>query len=140
MYELSEPRLTHRPHDGVETVAVPVDSLLEERSWSQAQLETLLHRAAREELLVRQGDRVALTRKGWSAAWRVTRNHRLWELFLIQHADIAPSHVDRDADQVEHVLDPALIDQLEAALADEHPDLAAPVSPHRLTVNGGGAA
>ncbi|MCC6359514.1 MAG: iron ABC transporter, partial [Phycisphaerales bacterium] len=55
------------------------------------------------------------------------RNHRLWELYLITHADIAPSHVDRDADEVEHVLGPEMIRELEALMARETPRL---VSPH----------
>ncbi|MHC5005006.1 MAG: iron dependent repressor, metal binding and dimerization domain protein [Planctomycetota bacterium] len=59
----------------------------------------------------------------------MARNHRLWELYLITHADVAPSHVDRDADQIEHVLDPALVARLEAQLG-----LAThvPPSPHAI--------
>ncbi len=46
----------------------------------------------------------------------VSRNHRLWEQYLISHADIAPNHVDWSVDQVEHVLDDDLIAQLIAEL------------------------
>ncbi len=57
-----------------------------------------------------------LTDRGERHGARVTRNHRLWEQYLITYADIAPSHVDLSADLVEHVLRPELIDELEAAL------------------------
>ncbi len=49
---------------------------------------------------------------------QVFRNHRLWEQYLVSYADIAPSHVDWSVDQVEHVLTPVLVEELEAALAE----------------------
>ena len=58
------------------------------------------------------------------------RNHRLWEMYLITHADIAPSHVDRDADQVEHVLGEDLVARLESLL-ESGASTTIP-SPHRL--------
>jgi manganese/zinc/iron transport system permease protein len=59
---------------------------------------------------------VLLTDAGRREALRVTRNHRLWEQFLVAHADLAPSHVDRSADLVEHVLSPAMVAELERQL------------------------
>ena len=79
----------------------------------------------------------ALTEAGRLHARRVTRNHRLWELYLIEYADIAPSHVDRDADEVEHVLDADLIEKLEKLLAADYPDLVTLPSPHRIPTLGG---
>ena len=72
---------------------------------------------------------IRLTSSGQDAARTIVRNHRLWELFLIRHADIAPTHVDRDADEIEHVLGVELIEELEAVLASEGE---VPSSPHRL--------
>ena len=66
----------------------------------------------------------------------MTRTHRLWELFLIEGAAIAPDHVDRDADSIEHFLSPELVDELEARLAEKHAvprtDSGVPLSPHEL--------
>jgi manganese/zinc/iron transport system permease protein len=62
----------------------------------------------------------------------VARNHRLWELYLVTHADIAPSHVDRDADAIEHVLEPRVVEELEALLGQEQPPTAVPPSPHEI--------
>ena len=47
---------------------------------------------------------------------RVTRNHRLWEVYLINYADVAPSHVDRDADMIEHILGNEMVAKLEVLL------------------------
>ncbi len=65
------------------------------------------------------GDCVALTPSGLLAAARAVRNHRLWEQYLVTHADLAPSHVDRSADMIEHVLSPEMVRELEAALESE---------------------
>ena len=107
--------------------------LLAARSWSPRQLRRLLAWARREGHLERiDAANYRLTDCGWDAARRVARNHRLWELYLITHADIAPSHVDRDADEVEHVLSPTILEELEAILADDDARLAVPPSPHVL--------
>ncbi len=140
MYELSEPL---QKAEGDAPQPVTHDELLRHRAWSIREARASIRVAVRRGFMHPAGERAyVLTKPGRAAAWRVVRNHRLWELFLIQHADIAPSHVDRDADQVEHVLHPEMIDELETLLAAEAPELAMPASPHRLAAagtSGGGA-
>ncbi len=120
--------------------AVPFEHLWQARSWSMGEAMKEIVRAANEGLVELSADsksmHIRLTPAGETAARRVVRNHRLWELFLIAHAGIAPSHVDRDADEVEHVLDPDMIAELEALLARQFPNLAQPSSPHRLSIAG----
>jgi manganese/zinc/iron transport system permease protein len=53
-------------------------------------------------------------------------------LFLIHHADIAPSRVDRDADDIEHVLEPEIVDELERLLDQPPVHFDVPRDPHRL--------
>lgn len=77
-------------------------------------------------------DEIQLTSEGFREAAQLVRQHRLWELYLITHADIAPSHVDRDADAIEHVLDPAMIRELETLLSVERPRIVVPRSPHLI--------
>jgi manganese/zinc/iron transport system permease protein len=55
-----------------------------------------------------------LTETGATRARELARNYRLWEAFLTHEVQIAPDHVDRDAESIEHVLDPALVRELEA--------------------------
>jgi len=64
----------------------------------------------------RAGGDWELTAAGKRDATRVTRNHRLWERYLVSHADIAASHVDYSADRVEHVLGEELVATLEEEL------------------------
>lgn len=119
---------------------IPLAEIVAARSWSAHEVNREVRRAARQGLVTQPSpDAVELTQRGFVAARREARNHRLWELFLITHADIAPSHVDRDADIVEHVLGPEMIAKLETALRETHPDLAAPQSPHVIPSPAAGA-
>jgi manganese/zinc/iron transport system permease protein len=109
---------------------VSMHSLLAERSWSKGQLKRALRRAEHDGLLMREGAHARLTARGLEAAERAVRNHRLWEMYLIAYADIAPSHVDRDADQIEHVLRPEMIERLEDLLMGAARAASMPESPH----------
>ncbi len=124
-YELAE-----RQSDPVKNVAVSRQAMLARRSWSPREFRKILGRARDEDHIeASSADTVHLSESGFGEAARVTRNHRLWELYLIRHADIAPSHVDRDADMVEHILGAELVRKLEAELGDEG---TLPRSPHAL--------
>jgi manganese/zinc/iron transport system permease protein len=110
---------------------IPISALLGMRSWSPRELRRELARAdSAGHVVVDSHDRVFLTADGYALAARVVRNHRLWELYLITHADIAPSHVDRDADAIEHVLGAGMIHTLEMLLDRDRAPAAVPASPH----------
>lgn len=104
--------------------------LLQARSWGEAKLGAIVRRGIRAGWLERPNREVIrLTASGLAEASRVTRQHRLWETYLIRYADIAPSHVDRDADAVEHVLRPEIVAELEEALEGQGKPVG---SPHPL--------
>jgi manganese/zinc/iron transport system permease protein len=109
-------------------LAAPADHLEEVRSWSATELRRTVRAATRAGLVANgQGPGgLRLTEAGMEQASRLVRNHRLWELYLITHADIAPSHVDRDADQIEHVLGAEMVKELEELLAGQ----SLPANPH----------
>ncbi len=109
---------------------VDVAALLQQRRWTAAHVGHLLQAAERAGLVRAVGGNYALTASGAATARQVVRNHRLWELYLIHFADIAPSHVDRDADDIEHVLDDEMLELLEQRLGREYPE--PPRSPHAV--------
>ena len=125
-YEALEPRAT--PED--KTLSrLPFSTLLQARSWTRFRLGLMLLHMKWRGLVYRHPDGSwGLTRDGWPEAARMARNHRLWELFLIHYADIAPARVDRGADRIEHVLGAALLEELEALLQQE--ETRVPLSPH----------
>ncbi len=113
-----------------EHVPASTEHLLRKRSWSRVHLRRLARRAERaEDVGLGPSGEIRLTPGGRVEAARILRNHRLWEMYLIKHADIAPSHVDRDADQVEHVLSREIVQELERAVEQERK---MPPSPHVL--------
>lgn len=65
---------------------------------------------------------ITLTPAGWERACQVTRNHRLWELYLTQEADFEADHVHEDAHIMEHVLSEELVRRLERQLAHPNTD------------------
>lgn len=125
VYELleSEEKVSNSP--------ISINDLLLKRSWSGKQLHKLITQAKREDHLEPvSGNRLQLSESGFAEAARYTRNHRLWELYLIRFADVATRHVDRDADHVEHVLGPKLVRQLEEELDATAHGMHLPDSPH----------
>jgi manganese/zinc/iron transport system permease protein len=135
LYEWFETRCTES--QSVATAFEQIDGpefeqLLARRSWPRRQLQRTLDGLHRENVICQSPHRgIVFTAAGVALAGEVVRKHRLWEAYLITYADIAPGHVDWGADQIEHVLDKRLIDELERRL----PELGAkapPESPHRL--------
>ncbi|MBN2477165.1 MAG: metal ABC transporter permease [Pirellulales bacterium] len=127
LYELSEPALAS-------PAEISIDQLLRRRAWSRPRAHWLLWRATRSGLVAWGPGGARLTQPGVAEAARLVRAHRLWELFLIRGAHIAPDHVDRDADAIEHLLTPELLGQLQTDLAAA--GVAAvqiPPSPHDLS-------
>lgn len=113
--------------------AVSIEDLLRRRSWSRGHLKRTLSSAMNDGLVVTEnGSRYRLTREGFTNAARMTRNHRLWEMYLVTHADIAPSHVDRDAEEVEHVLGPEMVQRLEELLQKQAAESRMLPSPHLI--------
>jgi manganese/zinc/iron transport system permease protein len=130
LYELTEPALP-------KLTDIPLRQLVEDRAWSERAVRRLVRENAAVGLVELTAGKVRLTPAGTTRALDLVRTHRLWELFLISGADIAPDHVDRDADSIEHFLTPAIVAQLEAQLAAEgHLPRAGnivPDSPHELS-------
>jgi len=63
-----------------------------------------------------RSDAAAFTPDGWQRACEVVRNHRLWELYLTNTANIAADHVHEDAEKVEHILGEDAVRKLERTL------------------------
>ena len=102
LYELSERELP-------KCRRYPSAQLIAHRAWNRRWLDWWLGRLEANGLVRRVDHSVQLTPAGLTAAAEVTRTHRLWELFLVSSAGIARDHVDRDADDVEHMLPAQLI-------------------------------
>ncbi|MFQ5413663.1 MAG: metal ABC transporter permease [Phycisphaerae bacterium] len=111
LYELAE----RNAGDGGDA---SLDDITSRRAWSTHRAVSLLSRVERDGLVARIAPGAyRLTGQGEAAAADIVRAHRLWELFLIREADIASDHVDRDADEIEHILPRDVVEELEQRLA-----------------------
>lgn len=108
--------------------------LLSLRAWTPAHFIRSLGGLQSAGLLKKvSSDAYGFTPEGMAKAQAVVRKHRLWETYLITHADIAPGNVDWGADEIEHVLDRDLIATLEQVLTATRP-VGMPQSPHELAI------
>lgn len=71
---------------------------------------------------------IEATKKGLEAGAVIIEKHRLWETYLAQKMDIAPDHVHRDAEEIEHILTPEIVEKLREQLKDPKKD------PHNLPI------
>ncbi len=89
---------------------------------AQRRRETTAAARAQVQALVRHGlatatsDTVYFTPEGRRRAAEIVRNHRLWELYLTNTANIASDHVHEDAEKIEHVLGEDVVRELERRL------------------------
>lgn len=110
---------------------IPVEELRAMNHWTPAQARRLLRGAERDGLLNWGDTRGSchLSAEGKIEARRVTRNHRLWETYLLRYADVAPQHIHHNADQIEHVIEPSVVNELEELLAERGDRTFVPADP-----------
>lgn len=131
LYELTESQASTTSTADIRGIAF--DLLLASNSWSSFRLNQAIERCRREGLVERQDNAsLRLTSAGFAEASRLAHEHRLWEMYLITHADIAPARVDQSADAIEHVLEPELIARLEELLRTSRDREGVMPSPHPL--------
>ena len=112
---------------------VALEQLLAKRPWKKSELTAEIAQLTNDGLLTTDpsGASFQLNGRGDSEARRLVRNHRLWEIYLLNHADVAPARVDRDADLIEHVLDQRLVDELEDLLDEKARERLVPGNPEK---------
>lgn len=87
------------------------------RSIPVATLRRGLRRLAADRYVEQtEGGGWKLRPEGAARGARITRLHRLWEVYLTEYVRIAPDHVHDDAESIEHVLTPDLERELEQLL------------------------
>jgi manganese/zinc/iron transport system permease protein len=86
------------------------------RAIPETSLLKSLKRLKREGYVRRDTQGWALTPEGKNHGQRITRLHRLWELYLTEYLRIAPDHVHDDAEMIEHIITPEIEARLQELL------------------------
>ena len=125
LYELAE-------QQGTWDNAFGVEALAEFRHLSLRRMLRTLERLRQEGLVQENRQQFQLTHAGLEEAYQVTRNHRLWEMFLMHEEQLKADHVDRDADLIEHFLPREIVRELEQLMRIHDRQLKLPASVHPL--------
>ncbi len=109
------------------SVAVSTNAIAEKISTKASSVTDMIKKLADKKLVdYRKYYGVNLTEKGKMAAIGVIRNHRLWEVFLVDKLNFSWDEVHELAEELEHVKSKKLTDQLDAFLGfpthDPHGD------------------
>jgi manganese/zinc/iron transport system permease protein len=70
----------------------------------------------RHKMVHRESTGWVLTATGRTKGEAISHRHRLWELYLTQYLKIKPDHVHEDAESIEHIITPALAEELSSIL------------------------
>ena len=113
--------------------SVQISELCALNEWNPKRVAHLLKLGVAEGLIAwdRPGGLCQLSAHGKLEARRVTRNHRLWETYLLHYADVAPQHIHHNADQIEHVIEPNVVNELEELLAGREGAALVPADPEQ---------
>jgi manganese/zinc/iron transport system permease protein len=99
---------------------VGFDRLASSRQETRAQTRRMAQGLARHGWADISADTVKLTPVGMARARELDRNYRLWEQFLTDEVHLPFDHTQRDAENIEHILGPDLVRELEARLEQRH--------------------
>jgi ABC-type Mn2+/Zn2+ transport system permease subunit/Mn-dependent DtxR family transcriptional regulator len=95
---------------------VSLKALAEKRRATLEELRAEVSALERHGLATVEGPMIYFTPAGRQRGAEIVRNHRLWELYLTNSANIAVDHVHDDAENIEHVLGEDVVRELERRL------------------------
>jgi len=102
-----------------ESRSFSTSALAVELGWKAARVERLGRKLARQGYTERVGAGWTLMQRGFDEGLFIVKSHRLWEHYLYYRSILDADHVDRPADEVEHLLTPEIIERLEQILSAE---------------------
>ena len=94
--------------------------LVDELGWERRRVTREAKRLRRLDMVTLDHKGVEATPAGLAEGTFVVKCHRLWEHYLVYRDILAADHVDRPADEVEHLLTPDILERLEEILRRDH--------------------
>ena len=107
------------PRDSLSS-GVSVARLAESRRETPARTRRVVKGLIRRGWARSEGEIVLLTERGQIRARELDRNYHLWEHFLTDEVNLPVDHTQRDAENIEHILGPELVRELEAKYDEHH--------------------
>ena len=97
-----------------------VEELSDKRGYPLAVINRWFSILVKHGYLTSKKNTYALTEAGKVKGQRVTKLHRLWEMYLTEYLRLDPDHVHDDAENIEHIITPEIEKKLEEQL--RYPD------------------
>ena len=116
------------------------EQVLSVRNMGVKVLRQSINRMLKKHMIERENMCYRLTDKGLNEAKKITRYHRLWELYLTQRANISPNLVHDSAEDVEHMLTPELERRISEELGYPEQDPHGQIIPKNDQLAGGNAS
>ena len=116
------------------------EQVLSVRNMGVKVLRQSINRMLKKHMIERENMCYRLTDKGLNEAKKITRYHRLWELYLTQRANISPNLVHDSAEDVEHMLPPELERRISEELGYPEQDPHGQIIPKNDQLAGGNAS
>jgi DtxR family Mn-dependent transcriptional regulator len=99
--------------------AVATNSIANEMSTSAASVTDMIRRLAEKEMVIYEKYKgVRLTEIGAEKAKSMIRNHRLWEVFLVEKLNFGWDEIHEIAEELEHIKSEELIERLDNFLGN----------------------
>lgn len=92
------------------------------KTLHESKLRTTVQSLLNDRYLHYQGGYYSLTPEGLHKGKRITRLHRLWEMYLTKFLRLPPDHVHDDSEAIEHLITPDLESKITEALGNPHKD------------------
>lgn len=102
--------------------------IFDKRNFKSQQLKRGLRKLKNKGYLAQKNNEWKLTNEGKNKGQRITRLHRLWEMYLTQYLQLSPDHVHDDAETIEHIITPEIESKLSELLG--YPK----VDPHQMEI------
>jgi manganese/zinc/iron transport system permease protein len=93
-----------------------VQELSQKRGYPSTVLNRWFSKLVKHGYLTSKNSQFVLTEEGKLKGQRVTKLHRLWEMYLTEYVNLAPDHVHDDAENIEHIITPEIEKKLEEQL------------------------
>lgn len=106
-------------------------TVVENRQWSKFKLHAVLRRlSGYQAIVVRENQQVRLTRTGLELAMEAARTHRLTELYLLEHAEVATNQIHQFVERIEEITTPEIARELNRLFENKLQQELIPSEPH----------
>lgn len=98
------------------TAPLSLEGIMDKKFDKKSKVKSALQQLIKQKLIETRQESYVLTSSGRAEGKRITRLHRLWELYLTRYVKMAPDHVHDSAEAIEHILTPEIEKELEILL------------------------